>query len=118
MITAADVGEVLDRTRTAMGGRFELPDGTAARPVFELMAERYLEPEYSSESVEEKTGIPAENIRRIAAELAHAAFEQEIELDVEDDLASSNILAAFLDQAALDAGDAQGVAPLGQVADQ
>jgi anaerobic selenocysteine-containing dehydrogenase len=30
-----------------------------------------------------RTGVSAETIRRVAAELAHAAFEQEIELDVE-----------------------------------
>ena len=77
------VNALLPGISPAMGGRFEMPDGVTARPVFELMAERYLEPRYSSESVEGQTGISADTIRRIAAELAHAAFEQEIELDVE-----------------------------------
>ena len=67
----------------ALSGVFELPDGGQARPVFEIMASRYLEPQYSADEVEDKTGIPASTIRRLAAELAHAAFEQEIELDVE-----------------------------------
>ena len=66
----------------ALGGRFTLEDGTVARPAFELMAERYLEPRFSADVVEDQTGVPADTIRRIAAELAHAAFEQEIELDV------------------------------------
>jgi anaerobic selenocysteine-containing dehydrogenase len=47
------------------------------------MARRYLRQEYSAAEAAEVTGIPAETIRRIAAELAHAAFEQQVELDVE-----------------------------------
>ena len=37
---------------------------------------------YSPEAVAERCGIPADTIRRIAAELAHVAFEQTIELPV------------------------------------
>ncbi|GAB4191654.1 MAG: molybdopterin oxidoreductase family protein [Thalassobaculales bacterium] len=55
------------------------PDGTT---VFELMARRYLAPEYAPEAVAAATGIPAATIRRIAGELAHAAFEQAIELPI------------------------------------
>ncbi len=65
----------------ALVGSRTLADGRTARPVFELMAERYLEPEYSPDAVAEDIGVPAEDIRRIAAELAEVAFEQEIILD-------------------------------------
>jgi len=51
-------------------------------PAFQLMAARFLDPRYAPEAVASTTGIPAATIKRIAAELAHAAFEQEITLDV------------------------------------
>ena len=44
-------------------------------PVFQLLAERYLDPQYAPDAVAERCGIPADTIRRIAAELAHAAFD-------------------------------------------
>ena len=68
--------------RPALHGRFVLPDGRTAVPVFQLIAERYLSETYSSESAEKETGVPAVTIRRIAAELAEAAFEQEITLPI------------------------------------
>ncbi len=64
-----------------MVGDFTLADGRHAVPAFQLMAERYLDPRYAPEAVERDVGIGALVIRRIAAELAHAAFEQEIVLD-------------------------------------
>ncbi len=39
-------------------------------PVFHMMAERYLAPEYAPEAVAERCGIPATKIKVIAAELA------------------------------------------------
>ena len=62
----------------ALTGARELADGRRARPVFELMAERYLGDKYAPESVAEATGIPADQIRRLAAEMAHVAFKEEI----------------------------------------
>jgi anaerobic selenocysteine-containing dehydrogenase len=59
-----------------------LPDGRRAVPVFQLVAERYLDPAYAPEAVADTCGIPAATIRRLAAEMAHAAFEEEIELAV------------------------------------
>jgi sulfite dehydrogenase (quinone) subunit SoeA len=59
-----------------------LPDGRRAVPVFQLVAERYLDPSYAPEAVAETCGIPAATIRRLAGEMAHAAFEEEIELAV------------------------------------
>ena len=46
------------------------------------LAERYLDPSHGPEAVAETCGIPAATIKRIAAELAHAAFEEEVVLDV------------------------------------
>ena len=66
----------------ALVGEVMLPDGGRAAPAFQLMAERYLDPRYAPDAVAARTGVPADTIRRIAAELAHAAFEQEITLDI------------------------------------
>ena len=71
---AADIQPALTGTRT-------LPDGRTARPVFELMAERYLSEDYTPDAVAEPTGLDPDEIRRIAAELAHVAFKEEIVLD-------------------------------------
>ena len=57
--------------------------GTTHQPVFHLMAERYLDPSYSADAVTERVGIPADKIRRIAAEIARVAFDEAIELDQE-----------------------------------
>ncbi len=54
---------------------------THAKPVLHLMAEAYLDPRYAPEQVAEACGVPAATIRRIAAELAQAAFEREITLE-------------------------------------
>ncbi len=50
--------------------------------MFELIAERYLADEYAPDAVAAETGVPADTIRRIAAELAEAAFEQTITLPI------------------------------------
>jgi anaerobic selenocysteine-containing dehydrogenase len=59
-----------------------LPDGRRAVPVFQLMAERYLDAGYAPEAVAETCGISAATIRRLAAEMARTAFEEEIELAI------------------------------------
>ncbi len=50
-------------------------------PSFELLARRYLAEEFSPDAVSEVIGVPADTIRRIAAELAHVAFEEEITIE-------------------------------------
>ncbi len=57
--------------------------GVTHKPVFHLMAERYLSEEYTPEAVAERCGIPAERIRGIANEIARVAFEESFELDHE-----------------------------------
>ena len=56
-------------------------DGRTVVPSFQLLAERYLAPEFSPDAVAETTGVPADTIRRIAAEIAEVAFEREIVID-------------------------------------
>jgi len=56
-------------------------DGKTVVPSFELLAKRYMSKKYSPDAVAQKCGIPADTIRRIAAELAHAAFEEEVIID-------------------------------------
>ena len=63
-------------------GDAALPDGRRAVPVFQLVAERYLDERYAPAAVAETCGVPAATIRRLAKELAHAAFEEEIEFPV------------------------------------
>ena len=52
------------------------------RTVFQHMAERYLSPDYAPEAVAGRCGVPAARIRALAAELAHVAFDQAIELPI------------------------------------
>jgi anaerobic selenocysteine-containing dehydrogenase len=63
-------------------GEYRLPDGRRAVPVFQLIAQRYLDPQYAPDAVADRCGVPAATIRRVAAELAHTAFEQTIRLPV------------------------------------
>lgn len=63
-------------------GEVALDDRRWAVPAFQLMAERYLDPSYAPEAAEPVTGVSARTIRRIAAELAEAAFEREVTLPV------------------------------------
>ncbi len=59
----------------AMTGRYTLADGREVVPAFELVARRLDEEAYAPEAVAERCGIAPETIRRLAAELAEAAFE-------------------------------------------
>jgi len=63
-------------------GDYVLPDGRKATPVFNLLASRYLDEQYSPENVSERCGIPADTIMRIAKELADAAFKSNFSLPI------------------------------------
>ena len=65
----------------AVVGEFVLPDGRRAVPVFHLLAQRYLDPQYAPDAVAERCGVPADTIRRIARELAAAAFDEPVVID-------------------------------------
>ncbi|RVA70295.1 formate dehydrogenase, partial [Mesorhizobium sp. M7A.F.Ca.CA.001.08.2.1] len=75
-VSAADAG-----AKPALTGSFTI-GGRRCVPVFQLIADRYLDESYAPDSVAERCGIAADTIRRIAAELAHVAFEQTIELPI------------------------------------
>jgi anaerobic selenocysteine-containing dehydrogenase len=57
--------------------------GISHTTVFHKMAETYMAPEHDAANVAERCGVSEETIRRLAAELAHVAFEQEISLPIE-----------------------------------
>lgn len=65
----------------AVVGVFDLPDGRRAVPSFQILADRYLGEEYAPEAVADRCGVPAERIRRIAAEIADVAFRQPLVID-------------------------------------
>ncbi len=78
----APANALLADMRPALVGRYTLPDGRSATPAFELIARRFLDPSYAPDVAAAKTGVAAATIKRLAAELAHTAFERQIELDV------------------------------------
>ena len=43
--------------------------------------DKYLDSKYAPEDVAQTTGVSAEQIKQIAAQLAHVAFEEEITID-------------------------------------
>lgn len=65
----------------AVVGEVVLPDGRRAVPAFQLMAQRYLDPQYAPDAVADRCGVPADTIRRIARELAAAAFDEPVVID-------------------------------------
>ena len=70
------------RGEAALTGTYRLDTGRSAVPAFELIAKRFIGEAYAPEQTEGETGIPASTTRRIAAEIAAAAFEGAIELDI------------------------------------
>ena len=67
--------------RAALSGRIELPDGRFAVPSFQLLAEKYLDPQYAPETVAEETGVAADVIRRLASEIVRVAFDEAITIE-------------------------------------
>ncbi len=55
--------------------------GVTHRPVFHLMADKYMSEDYAPEAVAERTGLTPARIRQMAAELARVAFDEAIEVD-------------------------------------
>ena len=55
-------------------------DAQPVRTVFSLILERYCTDESAPETIAARCGVPAEQIRRIAAEIAHVAFKETITL--------------------------------------
>ena len=66
----------------ALEGAVTLPDGRRARPVFDLVLARYGDTACGPEAAERATDVPAATIRRLARELADAAFAQAFEVAI------------------------------------
>ncbi|MGD0189266.1 MAG: molybdopterin oxidoreductase family protein [Rhizomicrobium sp.] len=64
----------------SLSGECRLADGRRAVPAFELLVARCLEPRYSAERAAAATGIAADTIKRVAAELA-AAFDDPVVIE-------------------------------------
>ncbi len=64
----------------ALFGEFQMPDGTPAKPAFQLLEERVRD--CTPEWAEGITGIPAATIRRLAHEMGVTARDQGIELPI------------------------------------
>jgi anaerobic selenocysteine-containing dehydrogenase len=79
--TRAPAGSLGAGVKPALTGRFNV-NGRSCVPVFQLIAERYLDQSYSPEAVATRCGIAPESIRKVAAELAYVAFEEAIELPI------------------------------------
>jgi len=67
--------------RPALKGEAKIGRRRVAVPVFQLLAERYLDEAYNPDAVAARTGIAAATIRRIAAELAYVAFECQVVIE-------------------------------------
>ena len=68
--------------RAALSGRMTLEDGRFAVPSFQLLAEKYLDPKDTRpEAVAAETGVAADTIRGLAAEIARVAFDEAIFID-------------------------------------
>ena len=68
--------------RPDLGASYE-KDGVTHITVMQMLAERYMDPQYSPDAVAETCGITAAKIRTIAAEIARVAFDEAFELDHE-----------------------------------
>ena len=53
--------------------------GITHRTVFQILADRYLSDEFAPERIAPQTGLEADQIHRLAADLAHAAFDKSYE---------------------------------------
>ena len=67
----------------ALFGEFTAPDGRRVKTVMSLVAERYLDAQYSPAVVAEACGVDAATIEKIALEMAHVAFQESIEVAVD-----------------------------------
>ncbi|BAU58352.1 anaerobic dimethyl sulfoxide reductase chain A [Halorhodospira halochloris] len=80
-------GAFVEASRTdvapALFGSFVGPDGRQVKTAMTLAAERFIDDSYSPEQAAEICGVAAETIERLAAELAHVAFEETIEIECE-----------------------------------
>ncbi|MFN7550595.1 MAG: molybdopterin oxidoreductase family protein [Pseudomonadota bacterium] len=63
-------------------GGVVLADGRRAVPAFQRLAERFLDPAWSPAAVASRCGVPEATIRRLAREMAAAAFDDPVRLAI------------------------------------
>ena len=85
MVLDRDSGKAVahDKTgvRVALHGEVKVEGGGTAVPVFMLMSESWLDDAYAPEAVSDTVGIAPDRIRQFAADLAEAAFAEEVVID-------------------------------------
>ena len=85
MVLDRDSGKAVahDKTgvRVALHGEVKVEGGGKAVPVFMLMSESWLDDAYAPEAVSDTVGITPDRIRQFAADLAEAAFAEEVVID-------------------------------------
>ena len=85
MVLDRDSGKAVahDKTgvRVALHGEVKVEGGVTAVPVFMLMSESWLDDAYAPEAVSDTVGITPDRIRQFAADLAEAAFAEEVVID-------------------------------------
>ncbi len=79
--TGKTVAAKTPKITPALQGEVSVKGGGVARPAFTLMADEWLAPEFSPEATAAQTGVDAKRLRRLAAEIAEAAFEKTITID-------------------------------------
>ncbi|MFH2014715.1 MAG: molybdopterin oxidoreductase family protein [Pseudomonadota bacterium] len=79
-VTERQVATGTKGARAALSGRYQLEDGRFAVPSFQLLAEKYLDDRYTPDLVAVETGVSADVIRGLAAEIARVAFDEAIEI--------------------------------------
>ena len=67
--------------RVALHGEAKVEGGGTAAPFFMLMSESWLDEAYAPEAVSDAVGITPDRIRQFAADLAEAAFAEEVVID-------------------------------------
>ena len=67
--------------KVALHGEVKVKGGGTAVPVLMLMGEAWLDDTYAPEAVSPAVGISADRIRQFAADLAEAAFAEEVVID-------------------------------------
>ena len=85
MVLDRDSGKAVahDKTgvRVALHGEVKVEGGGKAVPVFMLMSESWLDDAYAPDAVSDTVGITPDRIRQFAADLAEAAFAEEVVID-------------------------------------
>lgn len=82
-VKATFVDSNLPDITPALFGEYTAPDGTLLKTAMSIMVEKYDDEQYAPEHAARECGVAAEDIERMALEMAHVAFKESITIDVE-----------------------------------